>query len=679
MIDVNSITTVRAEAHRLLDLGYTAIPADPNLKRPPFSWQQYQNKPPTHEELDRLFARYPSATGLGIVTTGLAVVDLDVMPDGSPNPFPDAPEHRMELSVAPAVDTPSGGLHLYFLAPVGVPIKNSVSKLADHVDIRTDGGFLMVPPSIRDGHAYQWRGDDVLDIPPNQLPELPPFIINLLASAPPVGRQRPVSLEEPIAEGQRNDTLFRLAAKWRAQGHTEADILVLLQRHNADRCVPSLATPELESIARSASRYEPNEQDQPLDKHSDPGPIPDCLLTVPGFVSDVMDLTLKTAPRPNKPLAFAGALTLLATLAGRKVCTESDLRTNIYMIGLGASGVGKDHPRKVNKLIMFDVGMENALIGSVASGQALEDEIQKHHSCLALTDELDELMMAIRQDRSGTRQNLAKVLMELFTSASVPYQTRAKANQDRYHIDQPNLCLMGTAVPEHFYNSISARMMDDGFLGRALIIEAGKLGPRQRCSQIEIPADILEIAQFWADNKAQSDWDYNHPRPRTVFPNQDAASVLEKAADDFDEVRRQVQAAGDVSAVSIWARAWEHASKLALLYAISENHMTPVINSEAAMWAVEFINHHSQRLIATVYGRVAESAFHALLIKAKNKLRKAPGMTMRRSQLVKNMHISAHDLDQVIRALHEGREIEVIEGSQESPGQRGTSYRLVPE
>ena len=177
------------------------------------------------------------------------------------------------------------------------------------------------------------------------------------------------------------------------------------------------------------------------------------------------------------------------------------------------------------------VGMENALIGSVASGQALEDEIQKHHSCLALTDELDELMMAIRQDRSGTRQNLAKVLMELFTSASVPYQTRAKANQDRYHIDQPNLCLMGTAVPEHFYNSISARMMDDGFLGRALIIEAGKLGPRQRCSQIEIPADILEIAQFWADNKAQSDWDYNHPRPRTVFPNQDAASVLEKAAE----------------------------------------------------------------------------------------------------------------------------------------------------
>ena len=56
----------------------------------------------------------------------------------------------------------------------------------------------------------------------------------------------------------------------------------------------------------------------------DPGPIPVDLLHVPGFISDVMDYTLSTAPYPEKTLAFGGALTLQGLLAGRKVRDEAD-------------------------------------------------------------------------------------------------------------------------------------------------------------------------------------------------------------------------------------------------------------------------------------------------------------------------------------------------------------------
>jgi hypothetical protein len=673
--------SARDEAHRLLDLGYTSLPADPAKKHPPFAWKQYQRTPPTHEELDRLFDRYPTATGVGIVPNGMVVLDLDAMPDGSPNPFPEDPAHRMALSCAPAVETPGGGLHLYFRAPIGIAIKNSVSLLAPRVDVRAAGGFLMVPPSARDGRAYEWRGDDVLDVPPDQLPELPQFILDLLGvtATAPAMRSYPVPLDGVILEGQRNDTLFKLAAKWRGMGHRETEILALLERHNSTRCVPPLNPSEIACIAKSAGGYPSNEADAPTAEHPDPGPLPERLFAIPGFVSRVMDLMLTTAPRPNRPLAFAGALALLATLAGRKVCTESDLRTNIYVICLGASGVGKDHPRKVIKVILFTVGWGDALIGSIASGQALEDEVQKHPSCLAMTDEIDELMMAIRQDKTGTRQNLPKVLMELFTSASVHYQTRAKAGQDRFHVDQPNLCLLGTAVPEHFYDSISARMMDDGFLGRSIIVEAGKLGPRQQARRIAIPDDILRDVRYWVDRESEIDWDKEHPKPRVVSLDQDAAKVLDQAADGFDEVQREAQAMGDMSAVSIWARAFEHASKLALLYAISENPDTSVIRRAAAVWAVDFVGHHSRRLIATVNGRVAESAFHALLIRVKSKLRNSPNQTMTRSRLVKNMHIAATDLDKVIGVLIEGGEIQEIGGNQGTPAQRGISYRLVSE
>ena len=44
----------------------------------------------------------------------------------------------------------------------------------------------------------------------------------------------------------------------------------------------------------------------------DPGPLPGSLLRVPGFISDVMDHCLATAPYPNVALAFCGALALQA-------------------------------------------------------------------------------------------------------------------------------------------------------------------------------------------------------------------------------------------------------------------------------------------------------------------------------------------------------------------------------
>lgn len=670
---------IRKEAHRLLDLGYTPLPAVPEKKRPPFPWKQYQTTPPTHDELDQIFDQYPSASGLGIITTGLVIIDVDALADGAQNPFPENSNLRKVLLAAPVVDTPGGGTHYYFRSVPNLVVKNSASVIAPRVDVRASGGFLMVPPTSRAEKPYAWRGSKPIDVPPGKLPIVPDFIIETVTKTKPSQKPHQKPTTGAILEGTRDDTLFRLACKWCGQGHKESAILALLRVTNHENCQPPLDDPQLVKIAGSASKYEPNQLPEPIVEHPDPGPIPDRLFRVPGFISQVMELTLTSAPRPNKPLAFAGALALLATLAGRKVRTESDLRTNIYLICIGASGVGKDHPRKVIKSVLFDIGMGDSIIGSIASGQALEDEIAKTPSCLAMTDEMDELLMAIRRDKSGTRQNLPKVMMELFTSAAGPYQTRAKVDHYRSHISQPNFCLFGTAVPERFYESISARMMDDGFLGRSLVIEAGKLGPRQHSGIIEIPPSIRKTTRYWADYTIHHQWNKEKPCPTIVHPTAEAEAILEQAADDFDEVRNQAQDAGDNSSVSIWARTWEHASKLALLYAISENHNDPTITPAAAKWAIEFAGHHAKRLIATIHGRVSENEFHALLIKAKTKLSASPRKTMSRSRLMKNMHISARDLDQVITVLTEGGEVEVVQGDPMSPNQRGSFYRLVSE
>ena len=58
------------------------------------------------------------------------------------------------------------------------------------------------------------------------------------------------------------------------------------------------------------------------------------------------------------------------------------------------------------------------------------------------------------------------------------YPMRVKAGQkEAAHIDQPHLTLFGTATPQYFYESLSQRMLTNGFFARLMIVDVGKRGP----------------------------------------------------------------------------------------------------------------------------------------------------------------------------------------------------------
>jgi len=118
-----------------------------------------------------------------------------------------------------------------------------------------------------------------------------------------------------------------------------------------------------------------DEPDNPSPGPPDPGPLPEELLSVPGFINEVMNHCLETAPYPNQVIAFCAALALQAFLAGRKVRDSGDNRTNIYLLGLAHSAAGKDHPRKLNTRIMHEVGLSDSLGDRFASGEGIQDAL----------------------------------------------------------------------------------------------------------------------------------------------------------------------------------------------------------------------------------------------------------------------------------------------------------------
>jgi hypothetical protein len=160
-----------------------------------------------------------------------------------------------------------GGEHHYFLYAED-DIGNSAGRIAPKLDVRGQGGYLILPPSVHpSGRLYQWL--QCVELAP-----LPDWLANLMRATPtPSPRLTKTSASVDLAkrariyiaaaegaeEGARNDACFQMAghiaAFVDANGSRleEAVIRDLLQDFNR-RCVPPLGDKELQQVVASALR-----------------------------------------------------------------------------------------------------------------------------------------------------------------------------------------------------------------------------------------------------------------------------------------------------------------------------------------------------------------------------------------------------------------------------------------
>lgn len=236
--------------------GFSVIPAHPGSKRPLVPWIEYQSRRPTKEEIYRWWQQYPNAN-IGIVTgkiSGVVVIDLDLDKGGNESGariYEQAPTDLI-------VKTGRGGYHLYYHYPEDVDhIPNRVGLLPG-VDIRADGGYVVVPPSVHSsGRLYEWTRH-------GEPGKLPPHLVGLLtshASAERDGEEdSPKWLSDLLAgvkEGQRNDACARLCGYLIGKGMPKDVVLAIIRQWN-EKNRPSLPDHEVvatvESICRTVRR-----------------------------------------------------------------------------------------------------------------------------------------------------------------------------------------------------------------------------------------------------------------------------------------------------------------------------------------------------------------------------------------------------------------------------------------
>lgn len=448
-----------------------------------------------------------------------------------------------------------------------------------------------------------------------------------------------------------------------------------IERARAAASAVPAVTVDLSGLLPPAVDDEP----QPSPGPPDPGPVPEESLRIPGFISEVMDFCLGTAPYPNHVLAFCGALVLQAFLAGRKVRDPGDNRTNLYVLGLAHSSAGKDAPRKLNAQIIHTVGLDRCLGERLASGEGIQDALFIEPTMLVQTDEIDGVLQSINRSRDARHESMMATLLTLYSASNSIYPMRRKAGKEYPGaIDQPCLVLLGTAIPAHYYGALSERMLTNGFFARMLILEASQRGEGQEPSIRELPPRILATAKWWADFQPQpGNLTGCHPSPTVVEQTDEARAVLTETRLEADSEYRAAEGAQDAVGTTVWGRVSEQARKLALLYAISESHVAPRIGVEAARWASQLVMHQARRMLFMAASHVAENPFHADCLRLLKKLRDAPDRVLPHQVLLKRMKIDAKSFRELIETLIQRGDIST--DAVATGGRTRTLYRLAGE
>ncbi len=205
--------------------------------------------------------RWPNAN-TGIVTgpeSGILVLDVDgkqgeeslIELERRYSPLPDTYTVR----------TGGGGLHLYFLWPKGADVRNSQGKIAQSLDIRGQGGYVVASPSIHaSGGRYEVNESAILPAPcPEWLLSLnqEPQDAQTRQGTPAAG----AAASQPVGKGGRTNRLVSLAGSMHKRGMTPEAIEAALLKENA-RFDPPLPEEKVRAIAHDIPARYPNPADE---------------------------------------------------------------------------------------------------------------------------------------------------------------------------------------------------------------------------------------------------------------------------------------------------------------------------------------------------------------------------------------------------------------------------------
>jgi hypothetical protein len=213
--------------------------------------------------IERWWTRWPAAN-IGIATGKQSFTVLDADIDEKMSGLETLAELQLKygpLSETVEQITGGGGRQLFF--EHSGKVTNRV-KFAPGLDTRSDGGFVVVPPSLHiSGKRYRWHSA------PDQvaLAKCPEWLLNeIMASQPKTNGLKNengwvVKALEGVDQGRRDDVGIQLCGYFFGKRLEAKEVLAILRLWN-EKNEPPMSEVQVEKIVRSGSRWENPIQDQ---------------------------------------------------------------------------------------------------------------------------------------------------------------------------------------------------------------------------------------------------------------------------------------------------------------------------------------------------------------------------------------------------------------------------------
>ena len=407
------------------------------------------------------------------------------------------------------------------------------------------------------------------------------------------------------------------------------------------------------------------------------GNIPSALYAdLPGVMGEIHSFINETSAKPQPALNLGATLAFMASAIGRKVQLQTwGVRPNIYVLGIGYSGAGKERPLSAIKQMARAACLFEKLVGveEVASDAGIISSVDRNPSQVMLLDEMSFLLSAANSRQAGPHMaNVMSTLLKLYSSSHTVFKGKSYAQEMPKVIDQPCVSLYGCSTPTGLFSALSSKDINGGLLSRIVLFDAGENDPPSRPpSGATVPTAVIDWLRAWDEYKPSAKpfpFNAEQPmQPTTVMITSEAMDVANAFEEDMHAEKIKARARG---MDALYVRARENALKFALIRACA---VAPVktdsgwqidesllrVDAETMRWAVALSRAAVVGMDNGARDQISDSPFEDKMRKIREFIKKSAerGATSREMKRVSVGRIPKKEMEDILTILSEARDV----------------------
>ena len=214
---------------------------------------------------------------------------------------------------------------------------------------------------------------------------------------------------------------------------------------------------------------------------------------------------LQVSDDKTHPIAsLTSLITIASSVTARGYYTHTNASTNLFLIMIGRSGIGKNTVVKTPNKIMDKIGQKHKIIaGKVSSEGAMDDIFKVQNVAVHVIDEFGDQLGHMLSDKGGYLKAVSSKMKNLYSLSNGIYESSRyssaggkKRTDDPWTTSRPCYGITGLTTEKQLLMHLNDNHVSDGFLNRFVILNGEGIDPQFNDHPIyEIPDEILSHIQ----------------------------------------------------------------------------------------------------------------------------------------------------------------------------------------